>query len=346
MKLPMVLPQGVSASSPALGKKAHELTRIAAELGAKLAPTDDAVGRMGAELLAVVEQRRVTLLRLPLESEERLGALLASVADAERALERLSESLLADEREIILRFSKHRAEFFAGSAMKAQTELRAAMGGVGGRKYEWRRQAIEVAREIGGWYIADWQRRMLPILIELQREATRRLAIAVGQFADNLKQSEELAGITRPFEVRSKLLPWSELRRDDLVEPRTLLLVSLVDVLRSRDNGLHAIERAAGRYLAKLLQMNSAQIERQLGWRIAEIRSNFEREIRGRLGNASTSAMRACSRARALQRRGDEAVHAEIAWLDQCAERVRSLMGEADFSSDAAREPTEESRGI
>ncbi len=82
----------------------------------------------------------------------------------------------------------------------------------------------------------------------------------------------------------------------------------LLDLCRTAAGRRRAVEREAGAYLERLLEVNSARIKNDFVERVQESRRRLEQDLRARLQALAASAERALGQARRAQAAGAPAV--------------------------------------
>lgn len=93
------------------------------------------------------------------------------------------------------------------------------------------------------------------------------------------------------------------------------------------------IERAAGAYLERLLEVNSTRLKNDFEARVAESRRLLEKEIRDRLRELSASAERALESAERAWVAGAAAVQARLERIRALREQVAALKRAASRTS-------------
>ena len=134
------------------------LATLAATSGAELVRQAE---RRGSELLAQrllheIAEQRDALVRPVEESEQRIVALRACVAEAERALSELGPLFAAEQQRLSVTFRKQWETFIARAVPAARQELSASMRQVPGRRAHVRSQAIHLAQDIATRWADRW----------------------------------------------------------------------------------------------------------------------------------------------------------------------------------------------
>jgi ABC-type transport system involved in cytochrome bd biosynthesis fused ATPase/permease subunit len=103
----------------------------------------------------------------------------------------------------------------------------------------------------------------------------------------------------------------------------------LLDFVVPRAWRRRAIERAAGRYLERLLEVNSARVTNDFEARVFESRRQLEAELRARLQELVESAVRALESARPARAAGAAAIGAELERLERLRAQLSTARVEA-----------------
>jgi len=98
-----------------------------------------------------------------------------------------------------------------------------------------------------------------------------------------------------------------------------------LDMVRSSEQQLQALDRQIGTYLATLIHANSNRIVGDFNDRVLESRRRFQSHIRSMLGEVATSAEGALSRAKECWAQGSQAVQHEVDRIDAMNDRLRAL---------------------
>ncbi|HKB24810.1 MAG TPA: dynamin family protein [Methylomirabilota bacterium] len=269
-------------------------------------------------LLRELGEQEEALARPIEESRARVERLRAAVIWAEQALEELGHRLTGIQERLSRAFVEARDGFFGGALPEARRELVAAIRGEDATGPTLRKRAMERALEVTRRLLDRWREEMEPRAEALFREAMARFIELANGFQDSLAPMADLPGLPR-------LDPELGLRVRSRIRYTEMLAVApgsagarLLDVMGGRAWRRRAIERDAGRYLERLLEVNSARIKNDFEARVAESRRLLESEIRGRLRALSDSAERALESARQAHAEGAPAVGTRL-------ERIRSL---------------------
>jgi hypothetical protein len=303
----------------------RRLRSLAKESGAGLvrAAATRGVTALVGRLLREVDEQRGALLRPIEESETRVDRLRRAMGDAERSLLDLGHRLIAVEERLYARFTEERDAFFSQALPQAQCELREAVRTEPAKGPALRRRAIEDAIAVARRWLDRWRQEQEPQAEALYREAVGRFVELVDHVQDALGRVPGLEGFPRisvdaGFRARSRF-HYTEM----LTVAPSSMGNWLLDLVTLRDRRRRAIERDAGRYLERLMEVNSARVKNDFHARVIESRRSLETELRARLRELHASAARALERARQAQAAGSTAVEAEL-------ERLETLRGQLE----------------
>lgn len=306
------------------------LARLANEAGGALV---EAAERRGLALLAErlrreIDEARDALVRPVAESEQRIESLRQCAADAERAMRELGYLLTAEQDRLAKKFSDRKDEFVRRTVADARRELSEGARKLDRHVVSLRGHAVSLAQDISRRWLDRWRAEEQPAAEALYREAAQRFVELANQFLARLAASGDpgLAGIATNigpelgFRVKSRLYYtelWSRTSR--------VPFAWIMDLFRSREAMLRAIDRGVGDYLETLLFTNATRIENDFNDRVLESRRLLEFEIRARLKEVYASAERALEGARATRAAGEQAVKTELERLDALRRRVLAV---------------------
>ncbi len=312
-------------------KLERSLSLMARESGADLVKAAErrAAARLGARIVAILDERKDALVLPIAETEQRIGALAAATADAERSMADLGYLLAAEVDRLSARFAADREAFLFAAHAEAGRELESALEGLrcGGAR-EWRARARESAAAITRARLDRWLAAEQPVAESLYRAAAERFLALGNEFLRRFLASGELepealpAGLGHEAGFRAKSgLFYTEL----LAVAQPSAPSWLADIFRTRAALGRAVARDTAAYLERLLSSNSARFQNDLIERVRESRRRLEAEIRARLSEAVRSATSALERAKARRAEGDASVAAELRRLGEW--RLRALVG-------------------
>jgi GTP-binding protein EngB required for normal cell division len=302
------------------------LARLAREAGSTLVEAAERRGLalLGERLRREIDEAREALVRPVAESEQRIETLRRCASDAERAMRELGYLLTAEQDRLGRRFAERKDEFVSRTVADARRDLSAGARTLDGRGPSLRRRVVSLAQEISRRWLDRWRTEAQPAAEALYRDAAQRFVELANQFLERLAASGDpgLAGLATNigpelgFRVKSRV-HYTELWRLTSQSP----VAWLVDLFRSREAMLRAIDRTGGDYLESLLYTNATRIENDFNDRVLDSRRLLESEIRARLTEVYASAERALERARATRAAGAPAVTEEIERLDALRRR-------------------------
>jgi len=315
-------------------KLERSLSLMARESGADLLRAAEvrAASRLGARLVALLDERRDALMHPIAETEKRIEILAAATADAGRSMADLGYLLAAEVDRLTARFTADREAFLVtarGEVTRDLTKALDAPGAAGAR--EMRARAVESAVAIARAHLDRWLATEQPAAERLYRVAAERFLTLGNEFLRRFIASGEIGPESLPsglgheagFRAKSGLF-----YTDLLTVARQPAWSWLADRVRSRGALRRAVKRAAAAYLEELLATNSARVQNDLIERVRESRRRLEAEIRARLSEAVRSATSALEQARARRAEGDASVAAELHRLQEWRLRVAQIGGD------------------
>jgi GTP-binding protein EngB required for normal cell division len=311
-------------------KLADALERLVQDSGRQiiLAAGERGLVRLSEELLAIVAEEREALERPIEESERRIAAMKATIAEAERSMRELGFLLMAEQQRLSDMFVDRHRTFLRSALPKAMEEFReAADSAPRGMGPAYRRALMSRAQEIA-------KKRVLPWLSTEQEEAereyravTRRFVEIGNAFLQKLAEAGivELSRVPHAldaetgFRIRSR---FSFLDLIELAQPASPLRW-LADVALAAVGARKIIRQDAGEFLEHLLETNSTRVQSDILRRVQESRSRLEVEIRKLLHEVCRIADQALAHARTAQAAGAPAVESALARLGRLEEEIR-----------------------
>jgi hypothetical protein len=312
--------QSLADALETLGRESgSSLVRVAEEHG---------LGLLADRLRHHLGERCGALMRPVEDSERRVQVLRACVREAERALGDLDHLFLAEQERLTRLFDDRRAEFLKRAMPAARREFGEAIEAVECRRgHALRHDAIALADKVSRRWLDEWRAEAQPAAEALYIEAMRRFADLANGFLERLASADPgLAALPRTvppetgFTYRSRLY-YASLMTRTVQTPAGWLL----DLVRSRERQLRALDRQVGRYLETLIHTNSNRIVRDVDDRVLESRRRFESQIRSVLGEVAVSAEDALARAKDCRARGSQAVQHEVGLINTLSARLDAL---------------------
>jgi GTP-binding protein EngB required for normal cell division len=317
------------------------LQQLATGAGANLVADAEKRGLayLNARLVAAVEER-IGLLERPLaDSEARLAARRARIADAERALSDLAPLLGAEEARLLGQVERDREEFFVSAAPLAERTLEARLASLAERGPALRARALTEATATAKATLDEWRRPKAVDVERLYREANARFVEMLrtvnpdAASASGGTSGEPLLAIDRGLRGGSTFYMTEMLA----VAPDTLG-ARVADALAAPFGGRgDVVRRDARAYLRQLLEVNSARIKNDLRERLTASRRELEGDVRRRLQETIRSAEAALGEARALRAAGSAAVGEELQRLRSTLAAVMAVGASAEAAGGAGR---------
>jgi GTP-binding protein EngB required for normal cell division len=273
------------------------------------------IERLGEQLLAVIGEEREALQRPLEESERRITAMKATIAEAERSLREVKFLFMAEQRHISDVFVDRHKAFLAGVLPGAKQELEEAIAcspyALGPR---YRRRLMREAQEIAQRSVVPWlkpeqeeaeqqYRRVSPRFVQIGNDFLKKLAEGgVPELARMPHALDPEAG----FRVRSGFTFADFIQ---IAQPPSPLRW-LADVFLSCIGALFIIRNEGREFLVRLLEVNSTRVQSDILNRIQESHACLEVEIRKLLHEVSRMAEQALRNARRVRLEGASAVEA------------------------------------
>jgi GTP-binding protein EngB required for normal cell division len=308
-----------------------QLAELAQHSGSELvrAAEQRGLALLAGRLRHHLDEERGALLRPVEQSERRIAALRACVADAERSLGELEHLMTAEQERLERIFDAKREQFHERAVPRARRDLRKALRTAEiQRGPALRRKAVLLADEVATRWLDRWLRKAQPASEALYVEGTRRFVDLANSFLEKLATTgnDALTGlppVVAPetgFRVRSRLY-YTSLMTLTTQTPFGWLL----DLLRPRKRQLQVLDREVGSYLERLIFANANRIERDFCDRVRESRRRLGTEIRSALRDVAASAERALERARQRRADGSQAVQEELDRINTLSARLEAL---------------------
>jgi len=315
--------QGWPKLVDALGDLAHQsgsdLVRAAEERGLAL---------LSQRLHHHLDEQRGALLRPVEESEQRVEALRACVSEAERALSDLGHLFTAEQERLGRIWSDRQDAFLTRAKPAARAELAKAIRAVEVRRGPaLREKAIHLADEISRKWLDEWRAEAQPAAEAMYVEAMRRFADLANGFLAKLASADStMTGLARTVEPETGFTYRSRLYYTSLMTLTTQTPAGwFLDLVRSRERQLRALDRQVGEYLETLIYANSNRIVGDFDDRVTESRRSFQSKIRSALGEVTTSAESALARAKECRAQGSQAVQQEVTRINTLGDRLTAL---------------------
>ena len=295
------------------------LERLVEESGRQVvfSACERGIRRLSEHLLAVICEEREALERPLEESERRIAAMKATIAEAERSMRELGYLLMAEQQRVSdLLVNRHKT-YVAGVLPRASEELDRAIAGirhVAGPTY--RRRIMRQAQEIAKLRVLPW---LQPEQEEGERQY-RQLSVRFVEMGNSFLAKLAEAGIPElarlphaldpetGFRVRSKFIFKDFIEVAQPASPLRWLADLLLGLVGARE----AIAKQGHAFLENLLVVNSTRVQTDVLERVQESRRQLEVEIRKLLHEVSRIAEQALSNAKKTQEKGAPAVDSAL----------------------------------
>lgn len=306
------------------------LDTLARQSGSHLvqAAAERGLVRLANRLRHHLDEQQGALLRPIEESEQRTDALRVCIAEAERTLSDLGYLFAAEQNRLARTWSHRQETFLKRAKPAARAELATAIRATEVRRGPaLRKRAIHLADEISRKWLDEWCDEAQPAAEAMYVEAMRRFADLANDFLAKVALADPtMAGLVQTVEPETGFTYRSRLYYTSLMTRTTQTPAGWVlDLVRSREKQLKALDRQVGEYLETLIYINSNRIVNDFDDRVTESRRSFQSKIRSALGEVATSAEGALTRAREFQAQGIHAVQREIARINSLGDRLSAL---------------------
>jgi len=275
-----------------------------------------------------LDEQRGALLRPVEESEQRVEALRRCVSEAERALSDLGHLFTAEQERLARTWDDRREAFLKRAKPAARAELAESIRAAEvHRGPALREKAINLADEISRKWLDEWRAEAQPAAEAMYVEAMRRFAELANGFLERLATADPaMAALVRTVEPESGFTYRSRLYYTSLMTLTTQTPAGwFLDLVRSREQQLRALDRQVGEYLETLIYANANRIVGDFDDRVTESRRSFQSKIRSALGEVATSAEGALARARECRAQGSQAVQQEVVRINTLSDRLTAL---------------------
>jgi Dynamin family len=286
--------------------------------------------RLSDELLAIVSEEREALERPLEESERRIAAMKATIAQAERSLRELGFLLMGDQQRLSDMFVARHKNFLRSALPEAVREFQSAVPSVSRRMGPaYRRDLMSKAQEIAKKHVLPWLLTEHQAAEQEYLEVTRRFVEMGNDFLRKLAA----AGITELSRMPHALEPemgfriasrFSFLDLAEVAQPASPLRW-MADLLLGLAGARKVIEREAAEFVEHLLEVNSTRVQSDILNRVQESRGKLEVEIRRLIHEVSRIAEQALTNARLAQASGAPAVESAHSRLARLEEQIRGI---------------------
>jgi GTP-binding protein EngB required for normal cell division len=285
------------------------------------------VVRLSEELLAIVAEERAALERPIEESERRIAAMKATIAEAERSVRELGFLLMAEQQRLSDMFVARHKAFLQSALPQAVQEFQQAVPSVAhGLGPAYRRALMRQAQEIAKKHVMPWLSREQQEAEREYQAVTRRFVEMGNEFLRKLAEAgvTELSRMPHALDAESGFRTASRFSFLDLIEiaqPASPLRW-LADLAFALVGARKVIQKDALEFLEHLLETNSTRVQSDILNRVQESRGRLEVEIRKLLHEVSRIAEQALTNARLAREAGASAVETALARLDRLEREI------------------------
>jgi GTP-binding protein EngB required for normal cell division len=295
-----------------------------------LASCERGIDRLSEELLAIVAEEREALERPIEESERRIAAMKATIAEAERSMRELGFLLMAEQQRLSDTLVDRRKAFLRTVLPQAMKEFQESLSKVprqAGPAY--RRALMGLAQEIAKEHVLPWlgteqqdaereYRQVTQRFVQMGNDFLRKLAEAG---VPELSRMPHALDAEAGFRIRSK---FSFLDLIEIAQPASPLRW-LADLVLGLVGARKVIQRDAVEFLGHLLETNSARVQSDVMNRVQESRGRLEVEVKKLLHEVSRIAEQALAHARSARDAGAAGVQEALDRLRRLEQEIREV---------------------
>ena len=306
------------------------LNKLVSESGRQiiLAAGERGLVRLSEELLAIVAEEREALERPLEESERRIAAMKAAIAEAERSMRELSFLLMAEQQRLSDMFVKRHRAFLRSALPVAIQEFQQAAPSIPriiGPRY--RRALMSLAQEVAKKHVLPWLSTEQQEAEREYRAVTRRFVEMGNTFLQKLTEAgvAELGRMPHALDAETGFRTasrFSFLELIELAQPASPLRW-LADLVLVAVGAGRVIGRDAEEFLEHLLETNSTRVQSDVLNRVQESRGKLEVEIRKLLHEVCRIAEQALAHARSAREAGTPAVESALSRLAHLEDEIR-----------------------
>jgi GTP-binding protein EngB required for normal cell division len=286
--------------------------------------------RLSEQGLTIIDEERQALLRPIEESEQRISAMRATLADAERSMRDLSYLFTAEQQRLHDLFLTRRKDFLRKVGPLAQASLQEWLRKTS-RSFgpSFRRQLMHEAQQVARGHVLPWLSGEQEHAERAYREAMLRFVDLANEFLRRLSETgvPELARMPHAIDAERGFRARSRFYFEDfinLAQPASPLRF-LADVFLGMVGSSGPIQRAGEQFLEWLLEANSSRVQGDVDERVADSRSGLEADIRILLREISAAAERALSNAKMARAEGSMAVQAALERLANLEREITEM---------------------
>ena len=273
--------------------------------------------RVAEQLLKVIHEERLALLRPIEDSESRLAELRKTIEQAELAMGDLGYMLSGEQHRLSEAFAVRRNDFMKYGPAEARTDFAGRLPSIHRKRLgpAFRRDATHMAQAVAQAHLKPWLESESRYAEEAFHKATRRFVELGDDFlrrlaASGLPEFGQLPDHLGSNGLRAKSdFHFHLIERVAAPASPFLFVGDLVCGLIGYRRGILS---DADEFLDQLMEVNSSRVQSDVDARVRESRSILETEIKALLREAVAIAERALERARATQAAGETAVGASL----------------------------------
>ena len=295
-----------------------------------LAACDRGLVRLSEELLAIVAEEREALERPIGESERRIAAMKATIAEADRSMRELGFLLMAEQQRLSDTYVDRRKAFLGTVQSQAIQEFIEAARSVPHRTGPaYRRALMRLAQETAKKYVLPWLSTEQQEAELEYRTVTRRFVQMGNDFLRKLAEAgiPELSRMPHALDAEAGFRIRSRFSFLDLIEvaqPASPLRW-LADMILGLVGASKLIQRDAIQFLEHLLETNTARVQSDVLNRVQESRGRLEVEVKKLLHEVSRIAEQALAHARSARDAGAAGVESALARLNQLDHEIHEI---------------------
>jgi len=309
------------------------LQELAAESGGTLVHRAGERGlrRLGEELLAVTIEEREALLRPIEESERRITAMRATIAEAQQSMREMGYLFMAEVHRLSDLLFARRKEFLRENVSPARATLEEQLSSIPrawGPRF--RRQTMHAAQRIAAEHVLPWLGKEQVFAEGEYRLVAERLMCIGNSFLKKLAESSvtELARMPNALDSEKGFRSASHFRFEELInvaQPASPVRY-MADVVLGLVGAHSVLEKESTDFLDYLIEMNSTRVQADVMERVQGSQGQLETEIRKLLHEVTRIAANALEHARETRSRGSAVVEAKLARIFAVEQELNVLI--------------------
>jgi GTP-binding protein EngB required for normal cell division len=295
-----------------------------------LAACERGLERLSEELLTIVTEEREALERPIEESERRIAAMKATIAEADRSMRELGFLLMSEQQRLSDTYVARRKTFLRSVLPTAIQEFQKVLPSVPRRiGPAYRGMLMGQAQEIAKEHVLPWLSIEQQEAEQEYRAITRRFVQLGNDFLSKLAEAgvPELSRMPHALDAETGFRIGSRFSFLDLIEvaqPASPLRW-VADLILGFIGARKMIQRDAKEFLEHLLETNSARVQSDVLNRVQESRGRLEVEVKKLLHEVSRIAEQALVHALSAREEGAASVESAFARLNRLDQEIHEI---------------------